>query len=340
MRQIAENLKTTPTHQSPTQSQTDQSQSDQSHNPSSTSNESATVSTPGPPLSVVEPPPPAHRDLDHQCTASDTTATTNTSRDSGTSMLSSDRMSTSSAKIRGIEAVVSRQKQHLEKNEQLVTDRLAYIERHVHWMNEDIEKKLKGAQTQVAEQLTSFENRMLDTLQSQVEASGSAMSSMNDKLEKLLLAVAVVMNKDEVSQLSVSKSQSPAILPVDHQITESLPTAPLAGSSPRAMEQTGVSNVLTLSEGSKTPIKSPEKKRLRSAKKHHLKDSIRQHLEHPSSPSSSPMSDHQIEDLVLITDTLMTPREGTPSPPLQLFPTLRVNTQPQLENTKTISVYD
>jgi hypothetical protein len=246
MRQIAENLKTQPTHQSPTPSHTDQSQTDQSHNPSSTSKESATVSTPGPLLSVVESPPPVHRDLDQHSTALDTMATTNTSRDSGTSMLSSDRMSTSSAKIREIEAVVSRQKQHLEKNEQLVADRLAYIERHVHRMNEDIEKKLEGVQTQVAEQLSSFENRMLDTLQSQVEASGSAMSSMNDKLEKVLLVVAVVMNKDEASQLSVSKSQSPAILPVKHKTSESLSTAPIPGLSPLAMEPTGVSNVLTL----------------------------------------------------------------------------------------------
>jgi hypothetical protein len=321
MRQIAEKLNTQQTQQSSPPSQTDQSQTDQFPHSSSTSKESATVSTPGPPLSEVDSPPPAtHRDSDHQSTASDTTATTNTSRDSGTSMLSSDRMSTSSAKIREIEAVVSRQKQHLEKNEQLVTDRLAYIERHVHRMNEDIEKKLEGVQTQVAEQLTSFENRMLDTLQNQVEASGSAMSSMNDKLEKLLLAVAVVMNKDEVSQLSVStRSPSPATASAEHQNTaERLSTSPTPGTRP-PMESTEVPNVLTLSEGSKTPIQSPEKKRLRSAKKHLLKDSIRQHLDHPSSPSLSPMSDHHIDDLESIPDELMTPREGTPSPPLQPF---------------------
>ena len=99
MRQISDNLKKQSTHQSTTQSQTDQSQTNQSLNSSSTSKDSATVSTPGPPLSVVESPPPAHRDPDQQSTASDTTATTNTSRDSGTSMLSSDRMSTSSAKF-------------------------------------------------------------------------------------------------------------------------------------------------------------------------------------------------------------------------------------------------
>ena len=256
---------------------------------------------------------PHHQDTDQSSQLPDHTATTDTSRDDSDSRLSSDRMSSSSAKFRNIEEVVKRSKQAMQKNEQMVTDRFAHIERHVHRMNQEIEKKLEGIQAQVTQQLTTFENRMLDTLQSQVEISGSAMTSMNAKLEKLLLAVEVDMNKDEVTstdQTSVAPNESNAF-----------PSSVV--DSPLTPAQTSDNNTLVPVTGGPllpftgtTPIRSPEKKRQKSAKKKHaLNPAIRQHLDHPPTPSS-PMSDNTSNPSMMISDDLLTPRDRTrPSPP-------------------------
>ena len=295
----------TPSKTKPTpQSETDQSS--KSSSPMETDRSETSEQSP----STTETP--HHQDTDQSSQISDHTATTDTSRDDSTSRLSSDRMSSSSAKFRNIEEVVKRTKQAMQKNDQMVTDRFAHIERHVHRMNQEIEQKLEGVQAQVTQQLTTFENRMLDTLQSQVEMSGSAMTSMNAKLEKLLLAVEVVMNKDEVTstdQTSVASNESTAFPSsvVDSPLTPAHTpdnTTPASATDGPLLPFTGT-----------TPIRSPEKKRQKSAKKKHaLNPAIRQHLDHPPTPSS-PMSDNTSNPSLMISDEVLTPRDRTPSPP-------------------------
>jgi hypothetical protein len=304
MLQISASMDTTSTPKPTTQSETDQSLKSSSSMETELSEKSEQSQ------STTEMP--RHQDTDQSSQTSDHTATTDTSRDDSDSRLSSDRMSSSSAKFRNIEEVVKRNKQALQKNEQMVTDRFAHIERQVYRMNEEIEKKLEGVQAQVTQQLITFETRMLDTLQSQVEMSGSAMTSMNAKLEKLLLAVEVVLNKEEVNsadQTSVAPNESNAF-----------PSS--AVDSPLTPAQTSDNTNLGPATGGpllpfagNTPIRSPEKKRQKPAKKKRaLNSAIRHHLDHPTSPSS-PMSDNTSNSPMMISEDLLTPRDQTPSPP-------------------------
>jgi hypothetical protein len=303
MLQLSARLHTTSTPQTNAQSETDQQST--LNSTSSMETDSSEKSE----QSKLTTEMPHQQDTDQSSQTSDQTATTDTSREDSASRLSSDRMSSSSAKLRNIEEVVKRYKKSLQKNEQMVTDRFAHIERHVHRMNEEIEKKLEGVQAQVTQQLTTFENRMLDTLQSQVEMSGSAMTSMNAKLEKLLLAVEVVMNKDETLSADQSSeapndsnayltSEADTLLTPDRNLSDNT-TVPVTCGTP------------LLSAG--TPIRSPEKKRQKSAKKKRvLHSDIRQHLQHPTTPSS-PMSDSSSQPSMTITEDFM-PSDRIPSP--------------------------
>ena len=184
------------------------------------------------------------------------------------SKLSRGRMSTSSAKLREIDNAIQRQKQLYDKKEAMHSDRIAFIERQLHRLN-DFDSKLDDVKTDFGSRLHLFEARMVETVKNQVESSTANMANMNNNMMKLMAAVEKMSSSNFKSNSSSS------------------------GSS--------------MSAESLAMIQSPEHKRRRSAKKP-LKESIRRHLDKElqlvvdadSSPShQAPSQDTAMSDAIV-----------------------------------------
>ena len=186
------------------------------------------------------------------------------SRSTSPSKLSSSRMSTTSAKLREIDVFLHQQKEAREKNEQLASDRISQMERHLYRIQDAVKQD-------VSTRLTAFEDRLLESMKTQVQTSGDAMDSMNAKLEKLMSVVEKVITGD-----------IPQALPHSGAASRQLITAADDESSCTSHSQNTVrSRILTQTRLTTLPItvKSPDKKRLKSTGKRKLKEPIRRHLE-------------------------------------------------------------
>ena len=82
-------------------------------------------------------------------------------------------MSTSSAKIRELDAVLQRQKKTSDKKEAKNSERLSHIERQLHRID-DIDPKLEEVKRDFGMRLNLLEGRLLDTVSRQMESTNLA----------------------------------------------------------------------------------------------------------------------------------------------------------------------
>ena len=189
--------------------------------------------------------------------------TSGKSKDSG-------RMSTSSAKVRQLDEVLTRYKTDSAQLQAKQSERVSQLERQLHRVHE-FDAKLDSIQTDFASRLNLFEGRMEE--------------SMNSNMAKLF---ALVQNIGSTRSMSPNRAQQP----MHHQPN----TSPTSADS-KALQQInnpdsdGSSTMESLSSKasemtteSADPIQSPEHKKLKSIekgakKKIKLKDSIRRRLD-------------------------------------------------------------
>ena len=192
------------------------------------------------------------------------TEPSDSSRSTSPSKLSSSRMSTTSAKLREIDVFLHQQKEAREKNEQLASDRISQMERHLYRIQDAVKQD-------VSIRLTEFEDRLIESMKTQVQTSGDAMDSMNAKLEKLMSVVEkVIAGETPPAQLASEAATRPPITAADDE-----------SSCTSHSQSTVRSRTFTQTRLTALPIivKSPDKKRLKSAGKRKLKESMKRHLE-------------------------------------------------------------
>ena len=212
-----------------------------------------------PPIIQPESPSLQYRERDQSDTDTVDTDMSDTSRSTSPSKLSSDRMSTTSARFREIDKIINIQKQANSKQEQLASDRLSQIERQLHRIN-DMDGKLDSVKTEFATRLEDFEGKILSSMKSQIDASGAALASMNAKLEKLMLVMARVVTEE---------------VPRMENAEESIEDSKISSSDRPATSSTLESYYLSNKTTDPDPtvesaivISSSLKKRVRSAAKH------------------------------------------------------------------------
>jgi hypothetical protein len=228
-----------------------------------------------------------------------TSATTATE----TSKLSEGRMSTSSAKIREIDAVLQRQNKINAKKEAKSSERISSIERQLHRIN-DLETKLDDAQTDFGCRLNLFETRMVE----------SVTSTMNSNMQQLMGLINQLSSHDKENHsdlLSITEIPAPMdpstvlrdqLLYTRESSSSSTSNSGSQSSSSNPTFKSSSSSSSAMSVESSARIQSPEHKRLRSGKKP-LKTSIRRHLDsameavsNPPVPNLSPPSTAESHD--------------------------------------------
>ena len=248
--------------------------------------------------------PSATSDDDDELTSA-STATGDTSK------LSAGRMSTSSAKIRELDAVFQRQNKVNAKKEAKSSERLSSIERQLHRIH-DLDAKLDDVQTDFGVRLNLFEARMVESVTTNMTASMQQLISVVNKLS------ASVPNREDTT---LSITEIPATIdPASILRNELLYTAQgsnsssdstLASNSSNLNGTSSSSNSSSTSVESSSKIKSPEHKRLRSKKKQ-LKSSIRRHLDSAMEAASfsPPRSPTQTQSTVDSLDHAMQQVDG------------------------------
>ena len=209
-------------------------------------------------------------------------ATENTPEDESTaastataSKLSDGRMSTSSAKLRELDAVIQRQKKTNEKKDAQNSERISLIERQLHRIN-DLDSKLDDVKTDFGHRLHLFETRMVDTVKGQIESSNHNMENMNVSMEKLMSVVNKRVQQSGIDRES-SQELTEAHEPNDNSTALIARPQPYEGAKSASTSSSSRSSMSTESIGL---IQSPEHKRRKSGKKP-AKESVRRQL-HPS----------------------------------------------------------
>jgi hypothetical protein len=214
-----------------------------------------------------------YRDREQATTDGNTvnTSASDSSRSDSASKYDSDRMSTTSAKLREIDKLIQGQKQVHEQS----SDRIAHIERQRHRIHA-VETKLDSVQQSMESRLTGFEGRILEMMNKQVQSSGVALTNMNEKMEKLMLVVESVLQKSP---------RSPQASPTQTHHTDT--TASEKSRNSRSKSPNYALAVLgsrqTQGAANETANQSPVKKRQKATRKRPLKEEIRLELEHQSS---------------------------------------------------------
>ena len=211
----------------------------------------------------------------HNSDASDHSDDVSTAASTATapSKLSDGRMSTSSAKLRELDAVIQRQKKTNDKKDAKNSERISLIERQLHCID-DIDSKLDKVKTDFGQRLNIFENRMVETVQGHIESSNHNMENLNISLEKLMSVVnTLVLHSGNISSDSIT---------ITAASSKSSVLAIAARSHPQDGESSGSnshssSSQSSMSVASTSAIQSPEHKRLRSGKKPNT-ESVRRHL--------------------------------------------------------------
>jgi hypothetical protein len=219
--------------------------------------------------------------LRHQCSqrSHNSEATENSPEDASTaastataSKLSDGRMSTSSAKLRELDAVIQRQKKTNEKKDAQNSERISLIERQLHRIN-NLDSKLDEVKTDFGHRLHLFETRMVDTVKGQIESSNHNLENMNTSMEKLMS----VVNK-LVQQSGIDRESSQELTKAHDRSNDSTELLDRHKSSEGAKsDSTSSSSRSSMSTESIAVVKSPEHKRLKSGKKS-AKESVRRHL--------------------------------------------------------------
>ena len=257
------------------------------------------------PQPAPRPPTPAEslRARYKQALASDTFASASATSDdddeltsattaTDESKLSAGRMSTSSAKIRELDAVIQRQHKTIAKKDAKSSERISSIERQLHRIN-DLDAKLDEAKTDFGTRLNLFEARMVESM----------TSTMNNNMQQLMAVVTKMASPDPVScdKTTLSITEVPETADPSMILrNELLYTAQESSSSSDSTLASNSSNLnstsssnSSMSAESSSKIQSPEHKRLRSKKKL-LKSSIRRHLDSAMEAAGTPPSTAQI----------------------------------------------
>ncbi|KAI2489105.1 hypothetical protein MHU86_25494 [Fragilaria crotonensis] len=116
----------------------------------------------------------------------ETTATSDTSRSQGLSGNSSN-----AARFKELESKITRQQKDLHKSNKYSTDKLQQIEDH-------LQSKLDEVKHDVSIQLTALEKQLITSMQQQVH-TGDSMKAINEKIERLTDAVALLLRKTSSS---------------------------------------------------------------------------------------------------------------------------------------------
>ena len=218
---------------------------------------------------------------DGSTTASTATASTR---------FSGDRLSTSSAKLRELDAVIQRQKKASEKKDAKNSERISLIERQLHRIS-DLDSKLDSVQTDFGQRMNLFESRMVDTVKGHIESSNHNMVNMNTSLEKLMEVVNKLVSQGEITTatstntVAVSSEHASTMAPEDrlHSNEEGGSSGSTSNSSSSRSSMSAVSTGL---------VQSPEHKRRKQGKKKPLKESIRRYLDSTlKAASQSPSTD-------------------------------------------------
>ena len=253
MKKLSSDMSVQPTSSHPSSQDKSTTASDSSHSTASS------VSAPSQIFSPTIPPESGpHQEDDQNRSDSETVDTemTDTSRSTSRSKLSSDRMSTTSARFLEIDKILNNQKQLNAKLEQLLSNRISQIEMQLHRIT-TMEEKLDSVQQEFSTRLDDFEGKVLSSMKRQIDSSGNTLlESMNSELEKLMLVVAKVVI-DNVQQAEIA--------------TECAQDTKMSASESKAISSTSATNLSNPrmnDQGTNDPsttIKSPEKKRIRSA---------------------------------------------------------------------------
>ena len=314
-------------------SQNKSSSSQASTSTASSASEPSQVSHHRSPSHPANSPAPAPDNTDSDTVDTDMSET---SRSTSPSKLSSDRMSTTSARFREIDKLLNIQKQAYAKQEQLSSDRLSMIERQLHRIN-DMDGKLDSVQQDFSTRLDEFEGKVLTSMKSQIDASGAALENMNAKLEKLMLVVETVVTAD------VNKFPHGTEGFIDSkQRAESVGPALSSESSQRTQPHHHPVTAQMKTEAT-IAISSPVKKRVRSAakqgRKRNLNEATRAALDslQHNSPARRLVNDQEITTMTehvistppraissvssslsnVFDDKLQTPRSPTPPSPME-----------------------
>jgi hypothetical protein len=277
---------------------TSSQQSDTATNASGSKHSTSSASTPASEITdsssaqSIRPPTPAEslRHLYSRRThhsesseASDTSEdddeSTSATTVTATSKLSGGRMSTSSAKIRELDAIIQRQKKTTAKKDAKSSERISSIERQLHRIN-DLDAKFAEVQTDFGARLNLFEARMVETVTANMTSNmKQLMEVVNSKLVEQ-----VEPKQDDDMTLSITKV--PAADRTSGVISDRSSFAKDYSSSSNSNSNSSSSNSSMTAESSAL-IQSPEHKRLRSGKKP-LKESIRRHLDSVMKAVSTP----------------------------------------------------
>jgi hypothetical protein len=172
-------------------------------------------------------------------------------------------MSTSSAKIRELDAVIQRQKKTNDKKDAQHSERISMIERQLHRIH-DLDSKLDNVQTDFGQRLNIFENRMVDTVKGHIESSNHNMANMNNSLEKLMAVVNTLVSQNDTNTASL-KHRTDTTVPPTLQATAGHPHSTDANSS--GSYSNSSSSGSSMSADSTGMVQSPEHKRLKARKR-------------------------------------------------------------------------
>ena len=111
-----------------------------------------------------------------------------------TTKLTTGRLSVSSAKFRKFDAILLRQKQDADQAAVKASERISTIKRQLHSFN-DLDKKLSDLQQDISSRFNLFEDRRLETMKGHIGQSGSNMSTMESRMEKLMSVVEGIMDQ-------------------------------------------------------------------------------------------------------------------------------------------------
>ena len=228
------------------------------------------------------------------------------------SKLSAGRMSTSSAKIRELDAVIQRQQKTIAKKEAKSSERISSLERQLHRIS-DLDTKLDEVQNDFGCRLNLFEARM-------VESVTSTMHSNMQQLMALVTKIAATEKEnisDILSLTEVPAPIAPSLVLRDQLLYNGSSSSSFNSGSSRSHpnSKSSSSSSSAMSVESTARIQSPEHKRPRSAKKT-LKPSIRRYLDsaleaasatqpNDSTPPSTDGTSDSLDNILKTADALM-----------------------------------
>ena len=211
------------------------------------------------------------------------------------SKVSTGRMSTSSARIRDLDAVLQKHKETSELKESKNSERVSHIERQLSRLT-TLETQLGEVKTDFGLRLNIFESRLAETMKGHMESSQQNIEHLNVHFEKLMTAVATLVNNGGGGDTSLTRVAS-----LNSASAPRTVTTPLSGSLPIDSDSIvteteppndyDVTTLKTTRENmaeSAEPLQSPEHKRLRSGKKRHMHESFCRQLDQELAAAQAP----------------------------------------------------